>query len=334
MHTRESALNEWLNHVYPHKEFSIMPLTGDASFRRYFRLDLSGNTRIVMDAPPEKEPIQPFIRIGKFLRNLGVHTPEIFAADEVNGFILLEDFGDQLLLKALSSTTVDSLYNSAMDVLLKIQRNSVNLNANLPIFDKPFMINQMALFQNWFLEQYLALELDNQDKLLIKQTLDFISDELLKQPYTFIHCDYHSRNLMLIATEGKTDLGIIDFQDAMYGPFTYDLVSLLKDCYVQWPRDKTLSWLDYFYNNLSIPHDWSFDTFIKGFDLCGLQRHLKVLGIFSRLYLRDNKAAYLNDLPLTLHYVLEGLQNVPELHAFRIFMMDKVCPQFNKMHAL
>jgi aminoglycoside/choline kinase family phosphotransferase len=286
-----------------------------------------------MDAPPIQEPISPFISIGKALENIGVHTPKIYAVDEPNGFLLLEDFGDQVFFKAISPEIVDNLYQAAINVLIKIQQNKIQA-PHLEVFDKPYMLEQMQLFQSWFLDKYLGLRLSEKESLLIKHTFSWLADEISKQPYVFTHCDYHSRNLMLVSDNSEIDLGIIDFQDAMHGPFCYDLVSLLKDCYIKWPREKVLVWLDYFYINMPENYGWSKAEFVRGFDLCGLQRHLKVAGIFSRLHLRDNKSGYLQDLPMVINYLSSALTSYDEMQPFCQFMTDKVYPRFNKIHAL
>jgi aminoglycoside/choline kinase family phosphotransferase len=192
----------------------------------------------------------------------------------------------------------------------------------IPVFDKQFMLNEMALCNDWFLKKYLSLQLEDNEVALIQQTMDWLATEVEKQPKVFIHRDYHSRNLMVL--DGQNQLGVIDFQDAMYGPFTYDLVSLLKDCYIYWPRDNVMQWLAFFYERSSQAQQYHFSDFVRAFDLCGLQRHLKVLGIFCRLHLRDNKPGYLGDLPLTLKYTLECCETYEALHPFFHFLQKRV----------
>lgn len=321
MHERENALKEWLQGIIKNKEFSLIPLAGDASFRRYFRLQYNGLTQIVMDAPPGKEDLEPFIRIARTLAKANVLTPEILAIDNQQGFLLLSDFGDQLLLDKLQTKTADDYYHDAIKALFKIQQCPTK---DLPSFDTEFMIKEMSICSEWFFNAYLSLELEEDEFLLIKKTMTWIAEELIQQPRVFIHRDYHSRNLMLVKNESYSALGVIDFQDAMLGPFTYDLVSLLKDCYISWPRERVIEWARYYYENNTIANQYKLSEFIRAFDICGIQRHLKVLGVFCRLYLRDSKSGYLKDLPLTLKYVLECSETYEELQPFYTFLQKRV----------
>lgn len=323
MHERESALKEWLVDILKHKNFALTALAGDASFRRYFRLRTDHSTHVVMDAPPEKEDIQPFVYIAKKLSDIHVHTPEIIAVNQKKGFLLLSDLGDALLLNSLHPDTVNDHYHHAINTLLKIQECSIN-DPQIPYFDKAFMLKEMSLCPEWFFKKYLHLELSDTEQHLIQETIEWVATEVSQQPQTFIHRDYHSRNLMLVKKEDKYDLGVIDFQDAMQGPLTYDLVSLLKDCYISWPREDVLKWVTIFHSKHEMAQNYLLPDFIRAFDLCGLQRHLKVLGIFSRLFLRDNKAGYLANLPLTLKYVLECTEIYEELHPFFHFLQKRV----------
>lgn len=322
MSDRENALKEWLQNTLPQKEFILNALTGDASFRRYFRIQCNGLSQIVMDAPPDKEALEPFVHIAQTLAKANVHTPEIIHMDLQQGFLLLSDFGDQLLLGALDTNSADDYYHEAINTLFKIQECPIN-DPKLPAFDKAFMLKEMHLCPEWFFTAYLKLELSDSESLLIQDTMNWIAEEVAKQPQVFIHRDYHSRNLMLINKTNGYDLGVIDFQDAMRGPLSYDLVSLLKDCYISWPREQIITWVNYFYSHNSLAKNYDLAEFIRFFDLCGLQRHLKVLGIFCRLYLRDGKSGYLKDLPLTLKYVLECTERYPELHSFCHFLQNR-----------
>ncbi|WP_058492456.1 aminoglycoside phosphotransferase family protein [Legionella worsleiensis] len=324
MHERENALKVWLEDIIPQKDFHIEALTGDASFRRYFRVRYNGQSFIVMDAPPEKEAIKPFLHFAETIAQAGVNTPEILAVNHEQGFLLLGDFGDQLLLGKLRENTADKYYHEAINALLKLQKCSLD-DPQLPAFNKQFMLNEMSLCTEWFFKAYLNINLQDEESLMLKQTMEWIASQVTTQPLTFIHRDYHSRNLMLLAETDKLVLGVIDFQDAMIGPITYDLVSLLKDCYIVWPRDKVVEWTRFFYEHYPCAHDtYSFSEFIRAFDICGVQRHLKVLGVFCRLYLRDNKPGYLNDLPLTLNYVLECAEMYEELHPLFHFLQKRV----------
>lgn len=321
MLTRKNALNKWLQHYFGDTDFRMHPLTGDASFRAYFRLHRGAKTWIIMDAPPEKETIDSFLIIAALLMKQGIHAPMIYTVDTANGFILLEDLGNTLLFNQLSVNTVDTLYADAIRLLLQIQTCSV---AKLPVFNHQFIQNELELFHHWFLTIHLKLELTPTEEQLLRTSFNWLGLELLKQPKIFVHRDYHSRNLMI----ADNDLAVIDFQDAMQGPFTYDLVSLLKDCYIKWPRQQVIKWVSLYYEQMPQQHDWSLVAFTKAFDLCGLQRHLKVLGIFCRLHWRDNKSRYLDDLPLVIEYVKEALEREAALFAFYTFFKQRVIPAF------
>ncbi|WP_028388874.1 aminoglycoside phosphotransferase family protein [Legionella fairfieldensis] len=322
MHNRQNALGKWLERLLTPASFTLQPLAGDASFRRYFRLYYNDTTQIVMDSPPDKETIEPFITIANLLETIGVRTPKIHTLDKNQGFILLDDFGDTLLFNELNPETADKLYTTAMQTLINIQSCPASIAEKLPSFDKPFILSELNLFIEWFLHAYLKLKLTPQENKLLAETFDWLSHEISLQPRVFIHRDYHSRNIMLLPS--KNELGVIDFQDAMYGPFTYDLVSLLKDCYIQWPPERVNTWLADFHQQAPVAKHYNLSDFIRAFDFCGLQRHLKVLGIFSRLHLRDNKPNYLRDLPLTLHYVMTCLANYEELNPFYQFMQNRI----------
>ena len=320
MHERENALKEWLKQVIPDSNYKLLPLAGDASFRRYFRILYQNISQIVMDAPPGKEDLQPFIHITQVLTQAKVPTPELIAQNTAEGFLLLSDLGDVQLVQELNSKTASTYYHQALDTLLAMQNCSI-ADPQLPAFDKAFMIKEMKLCAEWFLQSYLGLKLDNTEELLIQNTMNWLADEIAKQGQVFIHRDYHSRNIML---KTPISLALIDYQDAMSGPLTYDLVSLLKDCYISWPREQVLEWVSYFYEHQALAKTSSKIEFIRAFDLCGLQRHLKILGVFSRLYLRDGKAGYLANLPLTLNYVLECSEMYEELHPLFDFLQTRV----------
>lgn len=321
MHSRENLLNNWLKRTLADKAYVVSPLTGDASFRRYYRLTYdNGLSQIVMDAPPIKETLDPFINIAKLLLDQGLTTPRIEAMDKDNGFLLLEDFGDHLLLSMLNEENANSLYSLAINKLILLQQSPMN---HLPCFDQAFVLTELQIFKEWFLHRYLNIELTSKEQSMIEESMHWLSVQVAALPSVLIHRDYHSRNLMLLDTQ-PDDLGIIDFQDAMQGPYTYDLVSLLKDCYVQWPQYRVRDWARYYYEQSLLAQKNAFSDFYRDFELCGLQRHLKVLGVFSRLYLRDNKANYLKDLPLTLHYTLATLESCHELKPLFQFMQQRV----------
>ena len=329
MQTRENALHQWLKSLYPDSPYHLTPLAGDASFRRYYRLQQEAITKIVMDAPPTKIALAPFVAVAELLNQQGVTTPEIHAIDYTNGFALLEDFGNVLFRDALGTTTSDHLYQSAISILGQMQQHVVP--TKLEAFDEAFMLQELALFHDWFLHQYLGLTLSRSEQKLLQQTFSLLTAHIAKQPQVLIHRDYHSRNIMLLdALRPSTapKFGIIDFQDAMIGPLTYDLVSLLKDCYIQLPQDQILKWLRYFYDYSTFTKSCSFDEIQQAFDWCGLQRHLKVLGVFSRLHLRDGKSNYLADLPLTFHYVQSCLETYEVFQTFGQWFKERVQAPF------
>jgi aminoglycoside/choline kinase family phosphotransferase len=326
MQNRLNALNKWLGDTLTPASFSLSPLAGDASFRRYFRLFMNTGTKVVMDAPPEKESLTSYINVDELLSSLGVTVPKIHAANLAQGFLILDDFGDELLLTHLSPHSVDRLYSAAMALIVKMQHCPATLTAKLPVFDKQFMLQELEVFREWFLLGHLKLKLSYQEDQLLDEAFKLLATEISQQPYVLIHRDYHSRNIMLLGgEEEKLNLGILDFQDAMLGPFMYDLVSLLKDCYCQWPCEQVADWVKAFYETHFLAEQWTLDNFTRAFNLCGLQRHLKVLGVFSRLYLRDNKSNYLQNLPLTLHYTLSCLKAYPEFRLFYEFMHKRIC---------
>lgn len=322
MPNRQNALHKWLSQTLDSTSFSLTPLAGDASFRRYHRLHYGEISRIIMDAPPDREATAPFIAVAELLRSHGLNTPRIHAMDTVQGFLMLDDFGDRVFLNSLSSTNTNELYQSAIDTLITLQGISLPCSIDLPLFDKRHCLNELGLCEQWFLRAWLGLDLSDNECEIIKTTFDELSDAVLAQPLVVIHRDYHSRNLMLTGT--ACELGVIDFQDAMIGPYTYDLASLLKDCYIQWPPAQLDRWLRYYYERSPLAQASSYEAFVQAFHLCGLQRHLKVLGVFSRLFLRDNKPGYLKDLPLTLHYVLSALETCGQWPAFYDLMRTRV----------
>jgi N-acetylmuramate 1-kinase len=335
MLTRQNALHTWLNSLTNDQPFSLTPLAGDASFRRYFRLQHGTSSHVVMDAPPAKEGLLAFIQVARALRTSGVQTPEVFAFDLNLGFALLEDFGDTLLYNTRLSEDAEQHYLNALNTLHHIQPCNTEIPMLAP-FNLRFMEDELQLFRTWFLERWLGITLTDLEENMLNHTLSCITEDIMQQPQCLVHSDYHSKNLVVTATDphNKAGIGVLDFQDALLGPFTYDLVSLLKDAYVAWPKATQTRWIDSFYQNLPNKHGWSRDEFDYGFLTCGLQRHLKILGIFCRLDQRDGKSAYLRDLPLTLQYVLEALEQHEPFHACYDFMQTRVVPVFEeKMNA-
>jgi len=301
--TRLELLKHWVHQDMP--DATIEVASADASFRRYFRVTHDAKTTIAMDAPPDQEDCAPFIDITQRLRNANVHAPEIIKQDLKQGFLLLEDFGDTPYLNALNEKTADKLYGEALQSLIKIQQADAT---NLPEYNDDFLQTEMKLMPEWFLAKHLGITPSTEQQKTIERIFNVISTTVLQQPQVFVHRDYHSRNLMVLNNNPAGSIGIIDYQDAVLGPITYDLVSLLRDCYISWPNEKTTRWaLDFKQQaeNAGLMDKVPDATFIQWFDYMGLQRHIKVLGIFARLNHRDGKANYLDDLPLTLKYVME-----------------------------
>ncbi|MGV6806392.1 MAG: aminoglycoside phosphotransferase family protein, partial [bacterium] len=312
-------LATWISEFLPpgvaaESAISLTSVSGDAGFREYYRVN-SAPTLIGVNAPPEHEDVPSFVSKGLVLRAAGVHVPQIHAVNFERGFMLLEDLGDELLLGHLSEDSMARLYDLAESTLLNIQCIGVE-QAVFPAYSADKLQTEMALFPEWFLEKLLNIELSDADRARISSVFDLLVDSALAQPQVVVHRDYHSRNLMIL---GGSDLGVIDFQDAVIGPVTYDLVSLLRDCYIRWPSDTVAQRVANYRGRLEadgIIENVSPEEFQRWFDLMGLQRHLKVLGIFARLWLRDGKARYLDDLPLVLAYTLEQTARYSELAAF------------------
>ena len=327
---RLAQLTEWLKFALEQNEIDISVASADASFRRYFRVKTpdnpAGKSWVVMDAPPDKEDCKPFVKISTAFHHMKVNVPEIYAQDLSNGFLILTDFGSTCYLDKLNDQTADKLYGDAMDALVNLQVNEKPHNITLPTYDDALLKREMMLFPEWFLTKHLNATADAQTETMLNDTFNQLSEMALQQPVVWVHRDYHSRNLMI--TE-KNNPGVIDFQDAVDGPVTYDLVSLLRDCYIAWSDEKVEAWVKIYLRKLkdsNFCNDVSEAQFIKWFDWMGIQRHVKVLGIFSRLNYRDGKSGYLNDIPLTLEYVLKVSARYPELAEFHRFLSQIKLP--------
>lgn len=299
--------------------FTIAPASEDASFRRYFRVRWAQQTAIVMDAPPDRENCGTFIDITQRLLGSQVNVPAIRAADLRRGFLLLDDLGTELYLHSLTPDNVDALYTDAIQALLRIQRSAPV--AGLPCYDEELLRREMALFRDWLVERHLQIRLTPAIRQLLDQAGTFLVASALEQPRVFVHRDYHSRNLMVTRAGNP---GILDYQDAVHGPVTYDLVSLLKDCYIKWPRSKILGWVDEYLELAALGVDA--ERFIGWFDLMGVQRHLKASGIFARLLHRDQKPGFIRDIPRTLSYILDLEGLYPELLPLAGFIRERVVP--------
>ena len=297
---RLDALKLWVNSMPDINSISIDPASADASFRRYFRVSEQHRTMIVMDAPPEKEDIQPFIEIAQRLQQQDVHVPHIMAIESDQGFLLLEDLGHIDYLDHLKVINADSLYQDAINSLLHIQSAD---STGLPEYNQDLLLSEMQLFTTWFLNIHLNIELTTEEQNNLDSVYQALAVNALEQPTTFTHRDYHSRNLMLTDINNP---GVIDFQDAVKGPLSYDLVSLLRDCYIAWPNEQIEQWQALYLNKYleqNPENNISKKQFSIWFDLMGVQRHLKAIGIFSRLSHRDAKHGYLGDIPRTLAYI-------------------------------
>ena len=302
---RQTALLQWALQALG-EELNVAPVltsvAGDASSRRYFRLPLAGRSFIAVDAPPATEKNAAFVAVRELLGGSGVRVPQIIDVDSERGFLLLEDFGDRLLLPALDPGTADHHYRAAFSVLLKMSAIDLSLTT-VPAYDEAVLAEELSRFGQWFVEGLLGHVMLKEEAALLEELWQVLIDSALAQPRVFVHRDFHSRNLMLLE---NGELGVIDFQDALNGPLTYDLVSLLRDCYVEWPSDSVIQWASAYRGMLedagclNLPSE---GEFLRQFDLMGLQRHIKVLGTFARLHLRDGKDAYLDDLPLVMRYV-------------------------------
>ncbi|RYD15227.1 MAG: aminoglycoside phosphotransferase [Lysobacteraceae bacterium] len=312
---RAQALRDFAHHALASGGIEISPASADASFRSYWRVDDGGTTRIVMDAPPDKEDIGPWLDIAVRLRHAGVHAPEVFAVDRAQGFVLMEDLGTRTFLPELDEHSVDALYGDALDALLRMQA-SVDV-AGLPAYDRNRLVAEMELMPEWFLRRHLGFAPGCEQWDVIEAAFTFLVHAAQEQPRAFVHRDFHSRNLLVLERDGP---GVIDFQDAVVGPLAYDLVSLLRDCYIEWDGERVEGWLESHRQRLRHAHllgtDVDLARFRRWFDLIGLQRHIKVLGIFCRLWYRDGKPQYLADLPLVWRYALGVARRYPELADF------------------
>ena len=325
MPERLEQLKRWLESELDFSEYTLNPASADASFRRYFRVVHQGESFIVMDAPPEKEDSRPFIDISRMLFDVGLNVPAVIDDDLQQGFLLLSDLGSRPYLDELNNETVERLYGDALSALATIQ-TCIPGDTDLPPYDRTLLLKEMALFSEWLLGKHLGITLGPAQTAVIDAAFSQLADNALEQPQVCVHRDYHSRNLMI--TE-QNNPGILDFQDAVVGPVTYDLVSLLRDCYIDWPRAQVEDWA-LGYQELALQSGILREEhedpvrFLRWFDLMGMQRHLKAAGIFARLNHRDGKPGYLEDIPRTLGYVVEVASRYEELAEFGMFVDEEV----------
>ena len=329
---RLHLLREWVGRIPGFDAASIEIASADASFRRYFRVRArDGSTCIAMDAPPDREDLSTYLRVSGLLEGCGVHVPHVRAADVALGCALLEDLGTTHMLTALrGGGDAMRLYDAALDELALLQLRGDAASRQLPPYDRGALLREMQLLPDWYCRRHLGIELTAAEAQLLAQTFEHLAQAALVQPPVFVHRDYHSRNLMVTREHSP---GVIDFQDALRGAVGYDLASLLKDCYIEWPRAQVEQWVAQYRARLSAGGERgralsgeSDAQFLAWFDLIGLQRHIKVLGIFARLYWRDGKTGYLADLPRTLAYVQQAARLMPGLAAFAEFVDRRLAP--------
>ena len=323
---RQLQIESWLRQIHPGEAFRLAPASADASFRRYFRVSFehggeNAATRIVMDAPPSNEDCRPWLQVQRLFQDAGAHVPEVLALDLERGFLLLSDLGTTPYLAALSPHSSRSpphdaraLYADAIDTLLRIQSSS--RRGTLPEYNRALLQRELDLFPDWYVAKHLGVTLSETQRGILKQVFERVLASNLAEPTVFVHRDYHSRNLMVIDRPGGSNPGVIDFQDAVYGPISYDLVSLFKDAYLEWEEELTLDWLIRYWEKArkaNLPVRTDFGDFHRDYEWMGVQRHLTVLGIFARLFHRDGKDSYLKDMPLVAKYLRRACQRYREL---------------------
>lgn len=325
MDARLSQLQQWLGRRFDTPAPEITVASADASFRRYFRVRAGEQSLIAMDAPPDKEDSRPFVKVAAMMRDIGLTVPRVHEADFEAGFFLLSDLGDAQYLAYLDQDNVEQLYGDALSALYRLQTGGQSCQQELPDYDGTLLLREMNLFTDWYLQRHAGLKLSSAQRQVLDALHRTLIDNALAQPRVFVHRDYHSRNLMWLANAPDSNPGILDFQDAVQGPVSYDLVSLLKDCYIAWPRRQVLRWVEDYYHESragGLLRGVSAEQFLEWFDLMGVQRQLKASGIFARLNHRDNKPGYLKDIPRTLNYVFEIAEAYPVLRPFATLMAD------------
>jgi N-acetylmuramate 1-kinase len=325
---RLQALNNWAAQQLNLPGIQLAPLGGDAGFRRYFRVATLPDY-LAVDAPPTTEDTPQFLRVANLLQQHNVRVPNIRDANSETGFLLVENLGNDLVFNKINKDNADLIYQQAMAMIIRMQ----NINERpecLAVYDQAFLLREMNLLIEWFIEKLLQYSLNETEKKIVNQCFQDLAASAAEQPQGFVHRDFHSRNLMITAEE---TLATIDFQGALWGPITYDLASLLRDCYLRWPQETVKNWaLDFYQQIKSTYPSISTEEFLKWFDWMGLQRHIKVLGIFARLNLRDNKPQYLQDLPLVIRYTLEVCNQYSELQEFAHWFEQNLLPLAKQQH--
>ncbi|WP_320153505.1 phosphotransferase [uncultured Tolumonas sp.] len=321
MTQRHAQLQRWAQQIEQNPDLTLRLISGDASFRKYYR----AANRIWVDAPPETEKNREFIDNAQALQRTNITAPVVHHSDLEQGFLCVSDLGDDALLSRLNDESVSAWYGKALQLLPLL----TNIKLELPVFDAEFMARENSIFPEWLLEKHLQLTLSIAEKELLAETFALLTANNLQQPQVVMHRDFHSRNLMVLADES---LAVIDFQDMVLGPLTYDAVSLLKDCYCRWPDaviEQGVTQAYQLYSESGILSDVSYAQFVQWLDLTGMQRHLKAAGIFTRLYHRDGKSGYLKDIPRTLGYVRDVAARYPQLAAFAAWLEQRVLPAFD-----
>jgi aminoglycoside/choline kinase family phosphotransferase len=308
---RQRRIQAWLEQLRPRRQVEVAPASADASFRRYLRATFDdGEVRVVMDAPPSHEDVRPWLHVQRLFHAAGVHVPEVLAEDLADGFLLLSDLGSITYLASLDEANADEHYRAAIDTLIKIQLAS--RPEELPPYDRALLKRELDLFPDWYLAKHGAKPLTDKQRTDLEVVFEKIRAVNLGEPSVYVHRDYHSRNLMVTTPNP----GVIDFQDAVYGPISYDLVSLFKDAYVEWEEERTLDWLIRYWEKArqsGLPVRADFTEFHRDYEWMGVQRHVKVLGIFARLWHRDGKDGYLKNMPLVSKYLRAACERYRDL---------------------
>ena len=321
--TRHVLRDNWLGSLYPDRElgrdYTLESASADASFRQYFRLRFSsGESQILMDAPPEREDCRPFLKVAALFREAGVHVPQVIAENLTDGFLLLSDLGTQTYLDVLSKNNASRLYDQANAALVAIQLAS--RPGVLPAYDHALLSRELALFPTWYINAHVKIQLTASEQTVLDTAFEKILAQALSEPQVFVHRDYHSRNLMFSGDAFPKNPGVIDFQDAVYGPISYDLVSLYRDAYINWEEDDELDFVIRYWEKArqaSLPVAADFPTFYRSYEWMGVQRQIKVLGIFARLCHRDGKTGYVNDMPRVMAYLQRTCERYAELRPLR-----------------
>jgi aminoglycoside/choline kinase family phosphotransferase len=328
MDARQEQLQAWALHELGlcSQGSDWMTVAGDASARRYFRLCQGSSSWICVDAPPATEKNQSFIDVQAILARAGVRVPAVINQQLQRGFLLLEDLGDQLLLGSLDPDNADACYRQALAMLLRLQ-TAAEHSDRVPDYSEEILREELSRFSQWFCGELLDLQFSTEQWEIVRDAERRLIDSATQQPQTLVHLDYHSRNLLVLDTG---ELATIDFQDARWGPLCYDLVSLLRDCYIRWPEPRVRAWALAYRAQLQAQGQFAGSDevqFLRWFDLMGLQRHIKVLGNFSRLAIRDGKPAYLADIPLVLEYIVDVLKRYPEFLGLLELLQQRMLPR-------